>query len=280
MLVTVRSVSKRTTRNRRTMVNVRGRRRVGPDGRRVLQPAVARDASCTEGLQIALFGKADTYRGGLQMSNPVVDLIGDRTGRIVPIYPQSEKAQISHVGDRRLGRGGAAAVQRARHRRPRPGGGSLTRLGLVDRADGASGRSTLPESMREKETGATPAGLRRTAAGATRAGAAQARARTESRAVSSTPSTASSSAGSTRRCRTRSDRRPAAGDRRDRARSRRHRIRCTGCCRATSASGKTVVAVATMLAAVQGGHQGGADGADRGARRTARRRACGRCSAA
>ena len=29
------------------------------------------------------------------MSNPVVDLIGDRTGRIVPIYPQSEKADLA-----------------------------------------------------------------------------------------------------------------------------------------------------------------------------------------
>ena len=29
------------------------------------------------------------------MANPVVDLIGDRTGRIVPIYPQSEKAQLN-----------------------------------------------------------------------------------------------------------------------------------------------------------------------------------------
>ncbi|MDX2379827.1 MAG: ATP-dependent DNA helicase RecG, partial [Acidimicrobiia bacterium] len=54
-----------------------------------------RERQLKEGLQIALFGKADTYRGGLQMSNPVVDLIGDRTGRIVPIYPQSEKAQLS-----------------------------------------------------------------------------------------------------------------------------------------------------------------------------------------
>ena len=29
------------------------------------------------------------------MSNPLIDLIGDRTGRIVPIYPQSEKVQVS-----------------------------------------------------------------------------------------------------------------------------------------------------------------------------------------
>jgi ATP-dependent DNA helicase RecG len=35
------------------------------------------------------------------MTNPVVDLIGDRTGRIVPIYPQSEKAGLStwEIGD-------------------------------------------------------------------------------------------------------------------------------------------------------------------------------------
>ena len=68
-----------------------------------------RERQLREGLQVALFGKADVYRGGLQMTNPVVDLIGDRTGRIVPIYPQSEKARLSHVGDRRLGRGRARA---------------------------------------------------------------------------------------------------------------------------------------------------------------------------
>ena len=42
-----------------------------------------REKQLQEGLQVALFGKVDTYRGGLQMANPVVDLIGDRTGRIV-----------------------------------------------------------------------------------------------------------------------------------------------------------------------------------------------------
>ena len=94
VLVTVRSVNKRTTRNRRTMVNVN----VGDGSGRmdvVFFNQPWRERQLKEGLQIALFGKADTYRGGLQMSNPVVDLIGDRTGRIVPIYPQSEKAQIN-----------------------------------------------------------------------------------------------------------------------------------------------------------------------------------------
>ena len=35
------------------------------------------------------------------MTNPVVDLVGDRTGRIVPVYPQSEKAGVSswEIGD-------------------------------------------------------------------------------------------------------------------------------------------------------------------------------------
>jgi ATP-dependent DNA helicase RecG len=94
VLVSVRSVRKRTTRNRRTMVNVN----VGDGSGRIdvvffNQPW--RERQLREGLQIALFGKVDTYRGGLQMSNPIVDLIGDRTGRIVPIYPQSEKAQLS-----------------------------------------------------------------------------------------------------------------------------------------------------------------------------------------
>jgi len=94
VLVTVRSVTKRVTRNRRTMVNVN----VGDGSGRmeiVFFNQPWRERQLKEGLHIALFGKADTYRGGLQMSNPVVDLIGDRTGRIVPIYPQSEKAQIN-----------------------------------------------------------------------------------------------------------------------------------------------------------------------------------------
>ena len=54
-----------------------------------------RERQLQDGLKVALFGKADTYRGGLQMTNPIVDLIGDRTGRIVAIYPQSEKAQLT-----------------------------------------------------------------------------------------------------------------------------------------------------------------------------------------
>ena len=53
-----------------------------------------RGKQLTAGSEAIFFGKVDTYRGSRQMTNPVVDLIGDRTGRIVPVYPQSEKARI------------------------------------------------------------------------------------------------------------------------------------------------------------------------------------------
>ncbi|MHB8682533.1 MAG: ATP-dependent DNA helicase RecG [Acidimicrobiales bacterium] len=47
------------------------------------------------GTEALFFGKLDTYRGRRQLTNPVVDLVGNRTGRIVPIYPTSEKAGIA-----------------------------------------------------------------------------------------------------------------------------------------------------------------------------------------
>ncbi|CAB4890238.1 unannotated protein [freshwater metagenome] len=94
VLVTVRSVTKRTMRNRRTMVEAK----VG-DGSGSMHVVFFnqpwRERQLREGLQVALFGKAELFRGGQQMTNPIVDLIGDRTGKIVPIYPQSEKAQLS-----------------------------------------------------------------------------------------------------------------------------------------------------------------------------------------
>ncbi|HEV2369358.1 MAG TPA: DNA helicase RecG, partial [Acidimicrobiales bacterium] len=46
------------------------------------------------GTEAIFFGKVDLYKGWRQMTNPLVDLVGDRTGRIIPIYPQSEKAGV------------------------------------------------------------------------------------------------------------------------------------------------------------------------------------------
>jgi ATP-dependent DNA helicase RecG len=93
VVVTVRSVRKRITRNRKTMVTAEvgdGSGRVGV----VFFNQPWRERQLRPDMTVALFGRADTYRGSLQMTNPVVDLLGDRTGRIVPIYPQSEKADL------------------------------------------------------------------------------------------------------------------------------------------------------------------------------------------
>ncbi|MDP1807238.1 MAG: DNA helicase RecG, partial [Acidimicrobiales bacterium] len=49
----------------------------------------------TVGTEAVLFGKLDVFKDRRQMTNPVVDLIGDRTGRVVPVYPQSGKAGLS-----------------------------------------------------------------------------------------------------------------------------------------------------------------------------------------
>ena len=148
VLVSVRSVTKRPMRNRRTMVNV-----VVGDGSGRLQVVFFnqpwREKQLREGLQVALFGRAEAYRGGLQMTNPVVDLIGDRTGRIVPVYPQSEKAALmtweiaGWVDDalrKSSPRGIADPVPETIRRR----------YGLVDR-DAAFRSIHAPETISEKE---------------------------------------------------------------------------------------------------------------------------------
>ncbi len=60
-----------------------------------------RERQLREGRTVALFGKIENYRGRKQMTNPVVDVLGDgstaksdRTGKIVAIYPQSETVGI------------------------------------------------------------------------------------------------------------------------------------------------------------------------------------------
>ncbi len=148
VLVTVDEVTKRTMRNRRTMVEAQ----VGDGSGRlhvVFFNQPWRERQLRKGVQIMLFGKADDYRGGLQMTNPIVDLIGDRTGRIVPIYPQSEKAQLTtweiagwveNALERCAARGFADPVPL----------GIRRELGLVDRST-AMRQIHLPETMGEKE---------------------------------------------------------------------------------------------------------------------------------
>lgn len=57
-----------------------------------------RERQLQPGRQAMVFGKLSMYKGRRQMSSPVVDLVGDQTGRIIPVYPQSEKSGL-HTWD-------------------------------------------------------------------------------------------------------------------------------------------------------------------------------------
>jgi ATP-dependent DNA helicase RecG len=148
VLVEVRSVNKRPLKGGKSMITVS----VGDGSGRLTavffnQPWRAKQL--TVGLQVALFGKADLYRGALQMTNPIVDLIGDRTGRIVPIYGQSEKAGISTW---KLAGWVENALERCKARGlldPVPGG-VLLKHGLIDRTAALWGIH-LPDSILAKE---------------------------------------------------------------------------------------------------------------------------------
>jgi ATP-dependent DNA helicase RecG len=96
VLVTVERTSSRRTRGRPPKVMVTsdvtdesGRMRV------TFFNQAWRERQLRPGTTVALFGKLELYAGRKQMTNPIVDQIGDKTGRIVPIYPQSEKAGLS-----------------------------------------------------------------------------------------------------------------------------------------------------------------------------------------
>ncbi len=49
------------------------------------------------GTEAAFFGKVEQYQGKRQLTNPVVDVLGklgENTGTVVPVYPQSGKADV------------------------------------------------------------------------------------------------------------------------------------------------------------------------------------------
>jgi ATP-dependent DNA helicase RecG len=121
----VRSISARRTRDRkRTIVSA-----TVYDGTGLLslvffnQPW--RERQLRVGTQVSLFGKVESYRGKRQLTNPVVDVLaapdadrvpgeaGDSTGTIVPVYPQSGKAEV-HTWE--LRRAVASALARTKPR--------------------------------------------------------------------------------------------------------------------------------------------------------------------
>jgi ATP-dependent DNA helicase RecG len=94
----VKRVSSRQTRQRKKMVEA-----VVEDETGLLnlvffnQPW--RERQLAVGTEVALYGKLDIFRGKRQLANPIVDVLGRageaKTGVVMPIYPQSGKADVS-----------------------------------------------------------------------------------------------------------------------------------------------------------------------------------------
>ena len=54
-----------------------------------------RERQLGSGGSFVLFGRPETYRGRLQMTNPTLDPVGDSVDAVVAVYPQSEKSRIA-----------------------------------------------------------------------------------------------------------------------------------------------------------------------------------------
>jgi ATP-dependent DNA helicase RecG len=93
-----------------------------------------RERQLSPGTQAVFFGKVDTFQGRKQMSNPVVDLIGDQTGRIISLYPQSDKPRITSQEVEAWVRAALAKTERRGLAEPLPGE-VRDRWGLVDRRE-------------------------------------------------------------------------------------------------------------------------------------------------
>ncbi|MXW62406.1 MAG: ATP-dependent DNA helicase RecG [Acidimicrobiaceae bacterium] len=148
VLGTVRSAKTRKLRGRRTLTNV-----VIGDGTGKLTLTFFnqhwRERQLKEGLELFVHGKLTLFRGERQMTSPVVDLIGDQPGKIVPVYPQSEKVGLTTSDLAGFIR---SALERSRVRGfddPVPGE-VLDRFDFVDREAALYGIH-LPESMAEMQ---------------------------------------------------------------------------------------------------------------------------------
>ncbi len=97
VFVTVRSTTSRRLKGNRSMVTS-----TVTDGQSLLKLTFFnqhwRVKQLSEGREAVVYGKLSFFQNQRQMSNPVVDLVGDQTGRIIPVYPQSEKAGL-HTWD-------------------------------------------------------------------------------------------------------------------------------------------------------------------------------------
>jgi ATP-dependent DNA helicase RecG len=147
VMVEVASVtSRRSKNNKRTMVFVDVKDHTG-QMRLTFFNQAWRTKQLRAGMTAVIFGKCEDFRGSRQMTNPIVDLIGDQTGRIVPVYPNSEKAGI---GTAEI----SSAVRETLRRSSQRGLGDpvpaqlLQRHGLIDRATALNHIHT-PDSLEQ-----------------------------------------------------------------------------------------------------------------------------------
>jgi len=94
VFVKVESTSSRRIKGGRVMVNINVTDGTGRMELTFFNQAW-RERQLTEGSEAVVFGKVGDFRGKRQMANPLVDLVGNKTGKIIPVYPQSEKAGLS-----------------------------------------------------------------------------------------------------------------------------------------------------------------------------------------
>ena len=153
VLATVTKVADRRTRQGRSMVMVDVDDGTGAMSVTFFNQSWRR-RQLAPGAEVLLFGKLEEYRGRPKMTNPIVDLLvgitgGDersrKTGRIIPVYPQSAKSGMTSW---ELGRFMAEALERAgRFAEPLPEE-ILDRLDLADRTAAYQGIHS-PASMEE-----------------------------------------------------------------------------------------------------------------------------------
>ncbi len=148
VLGTVRSSYSRKLRGRRTLTQI-----VVGDGTGKLTLVFFnqqwRSKQLKEGMEVLVHGKFERYRGTPQMTSPVVDLLGTQTGRIIPVYPQSEKAGLTTY---KLAQLVEEALTRSRVR----GFGDPVPSEVLDRFDFVDRGAALhgihhPESMEEMQ---------------------------------------------------------------------------------------------------------------------------------
>ena len=153
VLARVTSVSARPLRNRRTMVVVDAVDHTGAMQVTFFnQPW--RERQLVVGTEALFFGKLESYQGRPKMTNPVVDvLVGmagqtegtAQTGRIIPVYPQSQRSGVTSW---ELGRMVAESLRRAGTFAEPLDAATLEGLDLVDRTSALRGIHA-PESAEE-----------------------------------------------------------------------------------------------------------------------------------